>query len=95
MPKLKYLKVKPHDFDALAISALRYSIGRRSYITSWTADVIRAYRKFLHPKTVDVMIRDIVNAKSLGDEQIDQPHWVDLKNKLEELRCHRQEKKSS
>jgi len=86
MPRTKYVKLKPADFEALLICSIRYSLGRRSYITGWVSDIIRAYRGLLSSNTVDVLIRDIVNAPSLGDESIDAKFWIDLKNKLEEVR---------
>lgn len=84
--KLKYIKIKPHDFQALAVCSLRYAIGRKSYMPSWIADTIKQNRKFLDEGAIDCLIRGIVNAHSLGDECIDAPVWIDLKNKLEDLR---------
>lgn len=92
MPKLKYIKLKPDDFKALAICSVRYAIGRQTYMPSWICDIVRQNRHFLDYGTIETIIREIVNAPSLGDQHIDAPYWIDLKNKLEEL-CHHTEKK--
>jgi hypothetical protein len=84
MPKLKYIKVKPEDFDVLIVAAARYAIGR-SYIVSWVADIIRQNRKLLHKSSIEAIIRSIVNAPSLGHD-IDRENWIDVKNKLEDIR---------
>lgn len=89
MPSLKYTKVKPQDFDMMLISSVRYVLGRKSYIVSWVADVVRQYRHLLADQTIDTIIRDIVSYPDLGDGQIDLVVWVDIKNKLEELRHER------
>lgn len=85
--------MKPADFEALAVCSVRYSLGRRSYMPGWVCDIIRENRRLLSSNIIDVIIRDIVNAPSLGDETIDAKCWIDLKNKLEDIRRERPEKR--
>lgn len=58
-----------NHFDCVLMSAVRYCIGRRTYmpetVTSWIMGFCKGK---LEQKTIAVMIRDIDEAASLGDE---------------------------
>ena len=66
--------------DAMMVSAVRYALGRMSYIGSWTVDeVIRVWDK-LSPNTREVIERDVRRAKedsTLG-MPIDAEQWERL-----------------
>ena len=47
------------DFELMMISALRYAIGRYTYMPSITIDYIRYLIPQLSPKTLFIMKRDI------------------------------------
>lgn len=66
-----------NDFGAVLICAVRYCIGRQTYMPGLVIDFIRPFSK-----TLTVMERDIIEADSLGDEQIDQPRWLYFLNDI-------------
>lgn len=64
------------------ISAVRYAIGRSTYIVSDTCAVVRGTWDALSPKTQEVIIRDVERALNdtmtfLGHQQ-DADEWRDL-----------------
>ena len=65
-----------NHFECVLMSAVRYCIGRRTYmpetVTSWIMGFCNGK---LSQKTVGVMIRDIDEAHSLGD-QCDAETWA-------------------
>ncbi len=63
------------------ICSLRYSLGRRTYITGVVADFITDKIDELTPKTKSVMIRDIERCDDYGDD-CDKESWMKLLNKL-------------
>lgn len=65
------------DLSMLLVSAERYALGRRTYIVSWTCDVIKNNLKLLTEKDKKVMIRDIESAISYGDS-CDERDWKEL-----------------
>jgi TctA family transporter len=73
----------------LLVSALRYAMGRRSYITGQTADIVRGYFPCLSSAQRDVVARDIAReldvavrlGKTVGDT-CDHVVWVALLDTL-------------
>ena len=49
--------------DDLAIPAVRYGLGRRTYITGLISDTLIAHRHMLTVNTKDVIVRDITEAE--------------------------------
>lgn len=74
---------KQEDISAMLVSAERYALGRRTYIVSWTCEFISNNLHLLTEKDKDVMIRDIEEAWSYGDE-CDEECWKALLAKLKE-----------
>lgn len=72
---------KQEDISAMLIGAERYALGRRTYIVQWTCEFIGNNLHLLTEKDKDVMIRDIENAISYGDE-CDEACWKALLIKL-------------
>ncbi len=69
------------DFGCIINSAVRYSIGRETYMPSTVASYVRNYMDVLDRKTINVMLEDIDDA--LKDEHLAQRSlWVHLKNDL-------------
>lgn len=69
------------DLSMLLVSAERYALGRRTYIVSWTCDVIKNNLKILTETDKKVMIRDIESAINYGDS-CDENDWKELLKKL-------------
>ena len=78
-----------NDFGAVLICAVRYCIGRQTYMPGLVIDFIRPLLSKLDSKTLTVMERDIIEADSLGDEQIDRPIWLHFLNDIREEKQRR------
>ena len=72
-----------NDFGCIINSAVRYSLGRSSYMPSTTIRFILKYLKILDSRTITVMIRDIDMAFS-DDNLPYRDSWLSLKYSLED-----------
>lgn len=70
------------DISMMLVSAERYALGRRTYIVEWTCEIIKKNMHLLSDKDKKIMIRDLENPISYGDE-CDKQEWIIL---LEMLR---------
>ena len=84
MPKKKPEVDK--DLNSILICAVRYCIGRQTYMPGLVQEWIMHHADLLTPQTVEIMIRDIDEADrihhyekfdidGLGDTRIDRPGW--------------------
>ena len=84
------------NFACVIICAVRYAIGRKTYITGSVVDFVYLLVKKLDTKTLTVIAKDIKSARDenrLGDETIDAPLWIrlldactdELKNRSNEI----------
>ena len=80
------------DFGTICLCAMRYALGRATYMPGLVQNYIRAHIKELDSRAIQVMIRDICEADritshtlpsgrvikidGLGDTQIDRPDWL-------------------
>lgn len=78
------------DFGTFCICAVRYCIGRRSYMPRLIQGYIRPLLPYLSDKTLGVMRRDIA-ADDIptypdywGDPKIDKPGWMRFLADIEE-----------
>jgi len=69
------------DISMILVSAERYALGRRTYIVRWTCEFIRNNLYLLTEKDKQVMIIDIENPISYGDE-CDKAEWLNLLERL-------------
>ena len=79
-----------YDFKNIVISALRYSLGRRTYITVETAEFIKKHPKVVDERTKKIMLKDLENYFSkrdvfYRDDRCDYETWLDLKEWLEKV----------
>lgn len=66
------------DFGCIINSALRYAIGRHTYMPTTISDFVRTYVDVLDVKTINVIIKDLDEA--LNREELPQRHvWASLK----------------
>lgn len=76
------------DFGTILICAVRYSIGRQSYMPGLVQDYIRPLLPYLDKRTLFVMQRDIEEAAhrpgGLGDARIDWPGWISFLEAVKE-----------
>ena len=70
-------KGNTEDISAMLVSAERYALGRMTYIVQWTCEIITKNLNILNKKDKQVIIRDIENAISYGDE-CDKICWLKL-----------------
>jgi hypothetical protein len=80
------------DFGAVLNCAVRYSLGRRSYMPGLVIGFITPLIPHISDRTLDVMIRDIRNPYGgYGDPQIDEPGWMRFLGELTEEQKRRKE----
>ena len=70
------------DLSMILVSAERYALGRGTYIVYWTCEFISQNLQLLTKKDKQVMINDIKNAISYGDD-CDKKCWMNLLDNLE------------
>ena len=72
-----------NDFGCIINSAVRYALGRSSYMPSTTVQFVLRYIMVLDVRTITVMIKDIDHA--LVDEKLPYSEtWLSLKYALED-----------
>lgn len=78
-------------FGIICLCAMRYALGRQTYMPSLVQDFIRVHIEEIESGTIEIMIRDIDEADrimthrmpnghdlkmdGLGDTKIDRPGW--------------------
>lgn len=86
------ITVSIENLFVFLVQSLRYAMGRRSYATSETPDLIRKYWKFLDINRKQIILRDLreelEKAESwnghLGDE-MDHRNWKSLYKDISEV----------
>ena len=63
-------------FEIVIVSAVRYAIGRQTYVPHSVIQFISPILSKLSHKTLSVLERDISEANSYGDKVIDEPAWI-------------------
>lgn len=73
------------DHEQIMICALRYALGRRTYIVGDTVRYIKEYIPNMTQHCKNVMINDIKNQKLFGyGDEWDEDDWMSLLEELEE-----------
>jgi len=70
------------DFGCIINSAVRYAIGRHTYMPGVVRDFVKRYLEILDLKTIEVMIDDITSELKFGIDQEDL--WVKFRSELME-----------
>lgn len=71
------------DFGTVCGCAVRYSLGRQTYMPSLVQQFINRNLKQIDSYSLAVMARDIKEAPSYGNESIDKPGWMNFLAMLE------------
>ena len=71
------------DFGTVCGCAVRYSLGRQTYMPSLVQQFINRNLKQIDSYSLAVMARDIKEAPSYGNEAIDKPGWMNFLAVLE------------
>jgi hypothetical protein len=77
------------DFCLVCICAVRYCLGRRTYMPWSVMSFIKPFLPALSDNTLYVMARDIAEADNLGDAEIDAPMWAEFLAEIEKERKRR------
>ena len=77
------------DFCLVCICAVRYCLGRRTYMPWSVMSFIKQFLPALSDNTLYVMARDIAEADNLGDAEIDAPMWAEFLAEIEKERKRR------
>ena len=73
------------DFETILLCAVRYAIGRQTYMPSMVIDYITPLLPYLSDNTLETMAKDIADEDylgGLGDEMIDKPYWEQFLRKI-------------
>lgn len=70
-----------NDISMILVSTERWALGRRTYIVQWTCEIISNNLSLITNKDLLVMIRDLENSASYGDN-CDEVQWKSLLAKL-------------
>lgn len=71
--------ISSDDFGTLAICAIRYCVGRQTYMPDRVRDIIRPHLRELSDRDLGVMIDDCYFQERMeiyGDDTIDKPGWL-------------------
>lgn len=63
------------NFEDVLICAVRYALGRQTYITGTVSEYVIRLLPHLSDRAITVIMRDIGKADDLGDTNIDVPNW--------------------
>ena len=74
------------DFETILICAVRYAIGRRTYIPSLVIDYITPLLPYLSEDVLKLIANEIIERYTyegaLGDEKIDKPYWIEFLQRI-------------
>lgn len=85
MPKPEVPRISAADTDlgSVFICAVRYCIGRATYMPHLVIGFITPYIPYLENRTISVIVRDIRDARSYGMD-CDKTAWMSFLKRLEE-----------
>ena len=74
------------NFETILLCAVRYAIGRKSYIPSLVIDYITPLLPYLSEDVLKLIVNEIIERYTyegaLGDEMIDKPYWEQFLRKI-------------
>ena len=74
------------DFESILVCAVRYAIGRKSYMPSMVIDYITPLLPYLSEDVLKLIADEIIGRYTyegaLGDEMIDKPYWEQFLRKI-------------
>ena len=75
-----------NNFETILLCAVRYAIGRKSYIPSLVIDYITPLLPYLSEDVLKLIADEIIEhytyEGALGDEKIDRPYWEQFLRKI-------------
>ena len=92
----KKISFEQDALGTLCICAIRYCMGRQTYMPDLVREIVRPILPFLSDKDISVMLDDCdyqARFDLYGDEQIDKPGWIKWRVELvDEINNRRKEK---
>lgn len=74
------------NFETILLCAVRYAIGRKTYIPSLVIDYITPLLPYLSEDVLKLIADEIIGhytyEGALGDEKIDKPYWIEFLRKI-------------
>lgn len=74
------------NFETILLCAVRYAIGRKTYIPSLVIDYITPLLPYLSEDVLKLIADEIIGhytyEGALGDEKIDKPYWEQFLRKI-------------
>ena len=73
------------DLETILLCAIRYAIGRQTYMPSLVIDYITPLLSHLSYNTLGLIAAEIIDHSydgGLGDDMIDRPYWLAFKKKI-------------
>ena len=74
------------NFETILLCAIRYAIGRRTYIPSLVIDYTTPLLPYLSEDVLKLIADEIIGRYTyegaLGDEMIDRPYWEQFLRKI-------------
>ena len=74
------------NFETILLCAVRYAIGRQTYIPSLVIDYMTPLLPYLSEDVLKLLANEITEYEAyeggLGDEKIDRPYWLNFKRKI-------------
>ena len=74
------------NFETILLCAVRYAIGRQTYMPSMVIDYITPLLPYLSENTLRLIANEITEHEAyeggLGDEKIDKPYWEQFLRKI-------------
>lgn len=74
------------DFETILLCAVRYAIGRQTYVPSRVIDYITPLLPYLSEDVLKLIADEIIGhytyEGALGDEKIDKPYWEQFLRKI-------------
>ena len=74
------------NFETILLCAVRYAIGRRTYIPSRVINYITPLLPYLSEDVLKLIANEIIGSYTyegaLGDEKIDKPSWLEFLRKI-------------
>lgn len=91
---MNQITMSEEDFATLAICAIRYCHGRRTYMPSLVQGIVRGHLQELSDRNLHVMLKDCDDMTEFdyGDPWIDKPYWLRFEEDLENEQLRRKNK---
>ena len=87
------VELNEKDFATLAIFALRYSMGRRSYAPGYVTGIVKPHIKEISHGDLVVMANDCDDQRRMeqyGDPIIDRPGWLEWEQLVKKEKARRE-----